>query len=45
MYALLTVIFIILKLTNKIDWNWGWVFAPLIFQVGVLILAVMFSGF
>ena len=26
---LLTVIFIILKLSNVIDWAWGWIFSPI----------------
>lgn len=27
--ALLTILFIALKLCNVIDWAWGWVLAPL----------------
>ncbi len=27
--GLLTIVFIILKLTNYIDWSWWWVLAPL----------------
>jgi len=25
----LTIVFVILKLTNNIDWSWWWVFSPL----------------
>ena len=27
--GLLTIVFIVLKLTEKIDWAWGWVLSPL----------------
>ena len=27
--GLLTVVFIVLKLTNVIDWSWWWIFSPL----------------
>ena len=27
--GLLTIVFIVLKLTNYIAWSWWWVFAPL----------------
>jgi hypothetical protein len=37
--GLLTVLFIGLKLTNIIDWGWGWVLAPI--WVGSSILLIM----
>ena len=37
--GLLTVLFIGLKLSNIIDWGWGWVLAPI--WVGPSILLVM----
>ena len=37
--GLLTIVFIILKLTNNIDWAWGWVFAPL-WMIPAIILAI-----
>lgn len=27
--GLLTIVFIVLKLTNNIDWSWWWVLSPL----------------
>ena len=31
---MLTVAFIVLKLTNSVDWSWWWILAPiLIFEV------------
>lgn len=39
---LLTVLFIGLKLTGYIDWNWGWVLSPIIisFVVSTIIATV-----
>jgi hypothetical protein len=43
--SLLTIVFIVLKLTDQIDWSWFWVFSPMwipiaiIVSVGCLILA------
>lgn len=28
-FFLLTILFVILKITDEIDWSWWWVFAPL----------------
>ena len=40
--GLLTIVFIVLKLTGVIDWSWGWVLSPLWIGaiVGLLILAI-----
>ncbi len=35
---LLTVIFIVLKLTDLIDWSWFWVFFPTILSIGLILL-------
>jgi len=42
--GLLAITFIVLKLTNVIDWNWFWVLSPMIFSVGIglVVLAVVF---
>ena len=42
--GLLTIVFIVLKLTNVIDWSWFWVFSPLwiSFILGVVIIAILF---
>lgn len=46
---ILTIVFIVLKLTNVIDWSWIWVFSPiwieliivaLIFVITLLILSI-----
>lgn len=40
---LLTIVFIVLKLLNIIDWSWWWVLAPLWLPVGIfLIIALIF---
>lgn len=44
--GLLAIVFITLKLTNYIDWSWGWVLAPLwmpfvIVMVILIVLAVL----
>ena len=40
--GLLTIVFIVLKLTKVIDWSWFWVLSPTIFSVGLalIILAI-----
>ena len=36
--GLLTIVFIVLKLTNVIAWSWWWVLAPLWIPVALLIV-------
>ena len=36
--GLLTIVFIVLKLCNVINWNWFWVLSPIIFSVSLWIL-------
>ena len=38
--GLLGIAFIVLKLTNFIDWSWGWVLAP--FWMPVIILTILY---
>lgn len=38
---ILLLIFITLKLTNNIDWNWWWVLAPLWINIIFLIIKQM----
>lgn len=38
---LLTLVFIVLKLTDHIDWSWFWVLSPMIL---VVILYIMLIG-
>jgi len=40
-FSLLTLIFITLKLLNKIDWSWWWVLAPLWIGLCVFVIIVM----
>ena len=41
--GVLTLIFLVLKLVDVIDWSWWWVFSPLLIELGlvVAILAVV----
>lgn len=43
-FGLLTLIFITLKLLDKIDWSWWWVLAPIWIPVGLL-LGIIFIVF
>lgn len=41
--GVLTIIFVVLKLTNNINWPWLWVLSPLWISVGLsLIVMVIF---
>jgi hypothetical protein len=43
--GLLTIVFIVLKLTHFIDWSWWWVTSPLWISLSFLILGfVLFIG-
>jgi len=40
--SVLTLIFVVLKLTDNIDWSWWWVFSPILISVGLgLIIAII----
>ncbi len=39
--GLLTLIFIILKLTRYIFWDWFWVLSPLLFPLGVVMIIMI----
>ena len=41
--GLLTVAFIVLKLTKVIDWSWFWVLSPIIFSVSLVLLIIVFA--
>ena len=36
--TILFIVFLVLKLTNTIDWSWWWVTAPLWIPVGIVII-------
>lgn len=38
--GLLTIVFIVLKLTKYIDWSWLWVFSPLWIPVALLLFVL-----
>jgi hypothetical protein len=44
--GMLTIVFVVLKLTNIISWSWWWIFAPLwipailIFLLAILLLSL-----
>ncbi len=42
--GVLTLIFLVLKLTDNIDWSWWWVFSPLWISaiIGAIIIGVVF---
>lgn len=42
--VLLTIIFVILKLTHTVDWAWLWIFSPLWIAagLGVIIAIILF---
>ena len=41
--GLLTIAFIVLKLTKYIDWSWWWVISPLLISTAIgVILAIVF---
>ena len=43
--GLLTIVFIVLKLTGFINWSWFWVLSPMIFSISltILILLIVFA--
>ena len=41
--GLLTIVFIILKLLNKIDWSWWWVFSPIWIPVCIGLIIIVFA--
>jgi hypothetical protein len=42
--GVLLILFIVLKLTNNIDWNWWWVLSPLWIPIaGVLVVVILMA--
>ena len=39
----LTLIFITLKLVGVIDWSWFWVLSPLLIEIILVVLVVLFA--
>jgi hypothetical protein len=42
--TVLFLIFLILKLTNTIDWSWWWVTSPLWIPAGILLIIFVLLG-
>lgn len=42
--GLLTIAFIVLKLTDVIDWSWWWVLSPLWIGAAIVITILIFFG-
>jgi len=40
---ILTIVFIVLKLTGTIDWSWWWVLCPLWIPLLVIVLVIILS--
>jgi ABC-type bacteriocin/lantibiotic exporter with double-glycine peptidase domain len=41
-FGLLTIVFIVLKLLNKIDWSWFWVLSPLFLPMTIIVIGAIF---
>ena len=41
----LFIVFLILKLTDNIDWSWWWVTSPLWIPVGIVVIVFAIFGF
>lgn len=39
--GLLTIAFIVLKLTGYIDWSWWWVWSPVIIAWGIFLIIII----
>jgi hypothetical protein len=42
--SILTIIFFVLKVTHVIAWSWWWVFSPLLFVAGFLVVVFLIAG-
>ena len=46
--GILTIVFIVLKLTNVIDWTWFWVLSPILISwaiaIPILIIVIIIVG-
>lgn len=43
--SLLGIVFIVLKLTNTIDWSWWWVLSPFWIGAAIVIITLLFLLF
>jgi hypothetical protein len=42
--TVLFIVFLVLKLTNNIDWSWWWVTSPLWIPVGIILAVLAIIG-
>ena len=42
--TVLFLIFLILKLTDKIDWSWWWVTSPLWAPIAIVLIYIIIAG-
>ena len=40
--GLLTIVFIVLKLIDKIDWSWWWVLSPIWISASIAVIIIVF---
>lgn len=41
----LTLVFLILKVSGYINWNWGWIFSPVIILWSFCLLVILYGNF
>ena len=42
--SVLTIVFIVLKLTGVIDWKWVWVLSPALIPLALIVVAFLLIG-
>lgn len=42
--SVLTIVFVVLKLTGVIDWKWVWVLAPTLVPLALVVVSLLFLG-
>lgn len=42
--SVLTIVFIVLKLTGVIDWKWVWVLAPTLIPLALIVVGFLLIG-
>ena len=42
--SVLTIVFIVLKLTGVIDWKWVWVLSPTLIPLALVVFCLLFLG-
>jgi phosphoglycerol transferase MdoB-like AlkP superfamily enzyme len=40
---ILTIVFVVLKLTDTIDWSWWWVLSPMLIRFGLFFLLALIA--